>query len=176
MKTYHVFEDMNLVEVLDESGKPTAELGGIVATNLHNFAAPLIRYEQDDYAAVSEADCSCGRRFRSLTNLQGRRNDSFRMPSGRLLTSGFLLDATYQFLLDEREAIRDFCLIQETVESVLLEIVAGRTWTEATASTIAEQFASYLEAGVAFRVVTVEECEKTRTGKRNPIISRIGSP
>ena len=32
-----------------------------------------------------------------------------------------------------------------------------------------------VEAEVSFRLVTVEECEKTRTGKRNPIISRIPS-
>jgi phenylacetate-CoA ligase len=175
-KTYHVFEDMNFVEVVDEEGKPTPEIGLVVATNLHNFALPLIRYEQNDYAALSDGDCPCGRRFRTLSKLQGRRNDSFRMPSGKVLSSGFLLDATYEFLLDEREAIRDFCLIQERADSVLLEIVPGRTWSDTVAKTIAERFGRYLEAGVAFRVETVDECEKTRTGKRNPIISRVAPP
>jgi phenylacetate-CoA ligase len=175
-KTHHVFEDMNVIEIVDESGVPTSGLGSVVATNLCNFASPLIRYEQNDFAEVSASECPCGRRFRALSNLQGRCNDSFRMPSGRVLTSGFLLDATYEFLLEERDAVRDFCLIQESSASVLLEIVAGKGWTGSVARRIERRFRGYLEPGVAFRVATVQECEKTRTGKRNPIICRVPLP
>jgi phenylacetate-CoA ligase len=172
-KVYHVFEDMNYIETLDSNARSTTGLGAVVGTNLHNFAAPLIRYQQNDLAQLTEPGCACGWNFRCLRSLQGRRNDSFRMPSGRILTSGFLLDATYEFLLGNRTAIRDFCLVQESERSILLEIVPGRGWSEEVGRGISGRFFEFVDGGVAFRVELVAECEKTRTGKRNPIINRM---
>lgn len=172
-KTYHVFEDINFLETVDESGKPAAE-GIIVGTNLHNFAMPMIRYQQNDLGGVADCDCPCGWKFRRLVNLQGRRNDSFIMPSGRILSSGFLLDATYEFLLAHRTAVRDFCLIQDTRTAVRLQIVPDSGWTGAVAQSISARFAEFLEPTVKFSIDIVEVCDKTRTGKRNPIICRIG--
>jgi len=170
-KTYHVFEDMNYLEILDAADEPTEGLGQVVGTNLHNWAMPLIRYRQADLGALAPSSCACGWRFRVLEDLQGRQNDAFVLPSGRVLTSGFLLDATYEFLLTHRFEIRDFCLVQESATSVRLELVPGRGYSEEVAKHVASRFREFLEPGVAFRVEAVQECEKTRTGKRNPIIS-----
>jgi phenylacetate-CoA ligase len=176
--TYHVFEDMNYLEVVDPAGLPTEGRGLLVGTNLHNFAMPLIRYQQNDLGQVVEPGvrgCPCGWRFRPLRHLEGRRNDSFVLPSGRVLTSGFLLDATYEFLLRYPAAVTDFCLIQETRRRVRLEVVAGRGWSGEVAGRIAARFRDLLEPGVDFRVERVAACEKTRSGKRNPIVSRLGT-
>jgi phenylacetate-CoA ligase len=173
-KVYHVFEDMNYIETVDSNARPTTGLGAVVGTNLHNFAAPLIRYQQNDLAQLTEPGCACGWNFRRLRSLQGRRNDSFTMPSGRILTSGFLLDATYEFLLSQRTAIRDFCLVQESGTSILLEIVPGKGWNQEVGGGISSRFHEFVDDDVAFRVEVVAECEKTRTGKRNPIINRMG--
>jgi hypothetical protein len=96
------------------------------------------------------------------------------MPSGKVLSSGFLLDATYDFLLTYRTAVREFCLVQESPASVLLQVVPDAGWTADIERKIAGRFGEFLEAGVSFRVTIVAECEKTATGKRNPIISRVG--
>jgi phenylacetate-CoA ligase len=176
-KTYHVFEDMNYVEVLDDDGASTDDVGTIVGTNLHNFTMPLIRYVQNDLGQIEEAqECACGSQFRTVRDLEGRRNDTFVMPSGRKLWSGFLLDATYEFLLEHRTAVRDFCLVQEATDSVLLEIVRGLGWSEHVRSSIDRRMRSFFEPGVSFRIETVDQCEKTKTGKRNPIINRVGRP
>jgi phenylacetate-CoA ligase len=173
-KTYHVFEDINYLEILDDNGNPSDGLGTVVGTNLHNFAMPMIRYQQDDLAHLQESHCACGWRFRALTDLQGRRNDSFVMPSGKVLSSGFLLDATYEFLLTYRTAVRDFCLIQDTRTAVTLQIVRGDGWTEPVGKKIVERLQSLFEPGVVVRVHLVAECMKTKSGKRNPIISLVG--
>jgi len=172
-KAYHVFEDINYLESLDDAGQPTTGLGLLVGTNLHNRAMPMIRYQQNDLGELAPSSCDCGWHFRELRNLQGRKNDSFVMPSGKVLTSGFLLDATYEFLLDDRSAILDFCLIQKQAASILLEIVPGQGWQEPVARRIREKFAAFLEPGVELVVKTVAECTKTKTGKRNPIINQM---
>jgi len=71
-----------------------------------------------------------------------------------------------------RAAVRDFCLIQESPVGVVLQVITGSGWSDGVAEKISLRFAEFLEPGVSFRVQTVAECEKTRTGKRNPIINR----
>jgi phenylacetate-CoA ligase len=165
--TYHIFEDINYMEVADERGT-------LVGTNLHNFAMPMIRYLQNDLGAIADGTCACGWRFRQLRALEGRRNDSFVLPSGRTLTSGFLLDATYEFLLAHRTAVRDFCLVQRAPDEITLEVVPGAGWGRPVETAIAARFREFLEPGVRFAVTVVDECQKTKTGKRNPIISLVG--
>ncbi len=174
---YHVFEDINYIETLKaaDTGKWQAvanEPGVIVGTNLHNFAMPMIRYVQNDIGHLANAasTCACGWKFRELTELQGRKNDSFLMPSGRELSSGFLLDATYEILLTWRTAVRDFCLVQEARDRVVLEVVRGEGWKSEVATAISQRFEGFFELGVNFEILAVEECRKTKTGKRNPII------
>lgn len=171
---YHVFEDINYLEVLDDTGRPTCGDGTIVGTNLHNFAMPMVRYRQNDLGTLTDGGCACGWKFRTLAHLQGRKNDTFVLPSGRVLTSGFLLDATYEFLLAHRTAVRDFCLIQHSPGEISLEIVPGTGWNDQAARTISARFGEFLEPGVRFRITPVEECHKTKTGKRNPIVNLTG--
>ena len=172
---YHVFEDINYMEVHRTPGEAEGA-GLLLGTNLHNHAMPMIRYEQNDIADIpsgGDDPCACGWRFRRLTRLEGRRNDCFHMPSGRTVTSGFLLDATYEFLLRFRSEVRDFSLIQDAINQVSLEIVPGPGWTPAIAEQIASRLRQLLEPGVEVAVRVVAECAKTKSGKRNPIICRI---
>ena len=170
-KTYHLFEDVNYMETLDADGRKTEDAGVIVGTNLHNFAMPMIRYQQNDLGKIENSECPCGWKFRRLVGFQGRRNDSFEMPSGKILSSGFLLDATYEFLLAYRTAVKDFCLIQRTRTAVALQIIPGEGWNDDVKQKIAARFHEFLEASMEFQIQIVPECEKTKTGKRNPIIN-----
>lgn len=58
----HVQAEHVLVEIVDEGGwhcRP-GEVGRLVVTCLHNFAAPLLRYDTGHRAEVGES-CACGR-------------------------------------------------------------------------------------------------------------------
>ncbi len=169
---YHIFEDINYLESLPDTSQPNG-LGVLVGTNLHNYAMPMIRYVQNDLGRIEERDCQCGWKFRGLVNLQGRKNDSFILPSGRTISSGFLLDATYEILLTYRRAVKDFCLIQEDSHRIVLEVVAGDDWSGEISSAIERRFATFFEPGIQFVIAVVDVCSKTKSGKRNPIISRV---
>ena len=171
--TYHVFEDINYMECIPDEAR-TDGIGCLVGTNLHNLAMPMIRYEQSDLGDLAETRCQCGWTFRALSSLEGRQNDTFVMPSGRRLSSGFLLDMTYDLLLTFRSEIRDFCLIQEETDEVLLEVVPGPGWTDDIAADVCRRLRQRFEDGVRVTVAPVTSCFKTKTGKRNPIISRVG--
>ena len=123
--TYHVFEDVVHLEILapdSDDALPEGERGEVVGTYLHNLAMPFIRYRQGDLARLGASSCECGRRFDELRELSGRRLDSFTLPSGRVLTSGWLLDATYSFLLDVGAEIAAFRLTQHAPDRVEIAI------------------------------------------------------
>jgi phenylacetate-CoA ligase len=174
--TYHLFEDVTFTEILDPTSdlpKATGELGEIVGTYLHNFAMPFIRYRQGDLATIRPTDCACGVRFRALEGLVGRKLDRFLLPSGKVLSSGFLLDASYSFLLDLQADLKAFRLIQETRSSIRIEVVPGPAFTMETAAAIRRRFLELAGEPLTVIVEPVSAIAKTTSGKHHPIVSMV---
>jgi phenylacetate-CoA ligase len=174
--SYHVFEDINYVEIVDGRGNPAPEgtVGNIVGTNLHNRAMPFLRYMQGDRGAIRSAGCPCGRTFRVLEKLEGRSNDAFTLAGGEQLSSGFLLDLTYAVFLDFDGAVSSFCLIQEVPETWILELVPGSRWSPDLEQRIPRELERKL-ARSDVRIIPrlVDQVTRTASGKANPIISRV---
>ncbi len=174
--TYHLFEDVAHIEIVDPRSRepvPAGARGEIVGTYLHNFAMPFIRYEQGDLASVDEPECPCGWRFRALTEIGGRKLDQFVLPSGRVLTSGFLLDASYSFLFDVGADIAAFTLVQEARDRVTIEIVPGARYDAAMSDAIVRRFAELAGEPLDVRVVLSPTLRRSSAGKHNPIQCRV---
>jgi len=60
---HHLNMDFGITEVLDKNGKPVpcGQMGRIVATGLHNYAMPLIRYQTSDITSLRQVISSDGR-------------------------------------------------------------------------------------------------------------------
>ncbi|MFB3924624.1 MAG: phenylacetate--CoA ligase family protein [Syntrophales bacterium] len=74
----HLFEDLCIVEVVDEKNRPVADgMPGhkILITNLYQYTQPLIRYQISDMITVSPERCACGRPFRLISEIKGRSDD-----------------------------------------------------------------------------------------------------
>jgi phenylacetate-CoA ligase len=177
--TYHIFEDVVYLEIVEpgsDSSLPPGETGEIVGTYLHNRAMPFIRYRQGDLAALDESYCHCGRTFRAIKNLDGRKPDQFVLPSGRVLTSGWLLDASYSFLLDVGADIAAFTMIQETVNDVRIEIVPGPSCTSEAVERVRLHFLKLVGEPINVRVELVPEIRRAGGGKHHPIVSHVTQP
>jgi len=175
-KTYHIFEDIVYLEILapdSDRSIPPCERGEVVGTYLHNYAMPFIRYRQGDFAEIDESLCVCGRKFRSIRGIAGRKMDQFILPSGRVLTSGWLLDASYSFLLDVEADIRAFTLIQETPTDIFIEIVPGTKYTEAMSNAIKARFLELTGENLNVQVRIVSEVKRSEGGKYHPIVSHV---
>lgn len=173
---YHIFEDINYIEVLDDDLKPVPEgtIGNIVGTNLHNIGMPLIRYMQGDRGSVRTKKCGCGRTFKILETLEGRKNDAFVLSTGETISSGFLLDLTYGVFLNYPSAVSAFCLIQEEADLWVIELVPGDKWRDDLIKVIPKELSSNLKRDfVKIESKIVKEVRKTKSGKANPIISAI---
>jgi phenylacetate-CoA ligase len=174
--SYHIFDDINFMEVVDDKGNPVPEgtVGNLVGTNLHNIGQPLIRYKQGDRGAIRTKKCDCGRNFRILEKLEGRKNDAFVLSDGETISSGFLLDLTYGVFLDYPMAVQAFCLLQEAPDQWTLELVPGKNFSHFVQTKILEDLKKNLNRPkVSLVAKVVREVRKTATGKANPIISLV---
>jgi len=84
----HIFEDLMIIEVVDEQNQPVQDGAPgykLLLTNLFNFTQPLIRYEVSDMLTMSTELCPCGRPFRLIAKVQGRNDDIIYLqsPQGR---------------------------------------------------------------------------------------------
>jgi len=84
----HIFEDLVIMEVVDEKNQPVQDGSPgyrVLLTNLFNFTQPLIRYEVSDMITMSAEPCRCGRPFRLIAEIEGRSDDIIYLqaPGGR---------------------------------------------------------------------------------------------
>lgn len=82
----HLFEDLFLLEVVDEQNRPVApgQYGDkVLLTVLFNQTQPLIRYELTDKIRLAAEPCSCGCPFQLIDDIQGRQEDILRFPHRR---------------------------------------------------------------------------------------------
>lgn len=76
----HLFEDLSIIEVVDDENRPVPDgTPGrkILLTNLFLFRQPLIRYEISDMICIDPEPCSCGRPLRLINAIIGRNDDIF---------------------------------------------------------------------------------------------------
>jgi putative adenylate-forming enzyme len=86
----HLFEDLSIVEVVDEANQPVppGSFGAkVLLTVLWSRTQPLIRYELDDSLRLSPELCPDGRATRLIDAVQGRTEDTLHLPGtdGRLV-------------------------------------------------------------------------------------------
>ena len=160
-----------LVEVLDSVGRPVeaSGTGEIVVTALDSFAAPLIRYRLTDVVTRGPEDCPCGRAAPTLAHIEGRSIDYFEMADGRRIHPYRILSPT----LAAAPWIRQYQLVQESQERIVLRYVAQETQDDEARRGLSMAVAPLLGPGVDFRVESVSWIPRTHRGKTRAILSLV---
>ena len=81
----HIPDDLVIVEPVNSDGRPIppgVTSDKIYVTNLFNPVQPLIRYEITDQVTIVDAPCSCGSAHRRVSDIHGRRDDTFVYAGG----------------------------------------------------------------------------------------------
>jgi phenylacetate-CoA ligase len=105
----HVFEDLFLVENVDEGGRPVPD-GAVghrlLLTNLFNRTQPVIRYELSDMVALESGPCGCGRSLRRVVSIEGRSSEILRFPAaagGEVAVHPLTIESPFVELHDVRQ-------------------------------------------------------------------------
>ncbi|MBW1858590.1 MAG: phenylacetate--CoA ligase family protein [Deltaproteobacteria bacterium] len=160
---YHVCDDNLVLEVL-QNGRPAAvgEQGEVVATGLHSYAMPFIRYRLGDIVTRGPEVCSCGQPFSTLRAVQGRLHDYFRLPNGRLMHPDKIV---VPIMESESGWFNRYELIQEEVDRILLRIQPFQNPSEGQLVNVKRLAMSQLPSDVEFRIEIIDEHSFKPEGK-----------
>ena len=105
----HLFEDLFVVENVDEEGRavPDGVVGAkLLLTNLFNRTQPIIRYEISDMVAVDSRPCPCGRSLRRVVLIEGRTSEILRLTGaagGEVAVHPFAIESAFTGMRDVRQ-------------------------------------------------------------------------
>jgi phenylacetate-CoA ligase len=170
----HTCDDGVILEVLNE-GQPAAvgERGEVVATNLHSYAMPFIRYNLGDIATRGRCDVTCRQPFSTIREIQGRMIDYFPLPDGRTIHPYQILTS----LIGGGDSwIRQYQLVQEQLDRIVLRVLPTYAPEAEHIARIERSVLPLLGPRVQFQVQIVPDLPLEHTGKFRPSRSLVCSP
>jgi phenylacetate-CoA ligase len=169
----HTCDDGLILEVLHE-GRPAepGEMGEVVATNLHAYSMPFIRYRLGDVATRGAQSCGCGAPFSTIRNIQGRMIDYFPLPDGRMIHPYQILSS---FITGGDSWIRQYQLLQERRDRIVLRVLPVRAPEEEFIAQLERSVRPLLGPEVEFQVQLVDTLPLEPSGKFRPSRSLVYS-
>ena len=165
---YHVMAENLIVEILDADGntcKP-GQIGRVVVTDLHNYAAPVIRYDLGDFAEVGEP-CTCGRHLPTLKRILGRERGLFVRPDG----SRFWPRGGYRSIKSFK--IKQFQMIQHAIDDIEYCMVTDEPLTDEQVKEAVTSIEAVFEMPGTVRITRYENEIPTTKGKYEESICLI---
>lgn len=168
----HVCEEAVILEVLRD-GRPVevGERGELVATALHSFAQPFIRYRLGDIVTRGAETCPCGLPYATIQSVEGRIYDRIILPDGRAASPSGILSR----VKDGFRWVRQYQLVQERPDLVVLRLVSGEAPAPDDLTRIHQMMAGFLGPGVQHQIDLVDAIALDRTGKVRASMSRVFS-
>ena len=158
----HVDEDFAWVEFVPGPGGTHRVIG----TNLSNPATPLLRYDTGDTVTLEDTVCQCGRWGRTVSAVDGRREDYVVLPGGVRIGR---LDHAFKDLTNVREAqIR-----QRSPEHLVVRVVRGPRWSGEDEGHLLDELRRRVGVDVRLEIEYVERIERTAAGKLRFVVSDL---
>ncbi len=163
----HFFPTYGVSEVIDSDGRPVAagEEGRLIATGLHNFAQPLLRYDTGDFVVMSkEETCPCGCKYPMALHITGREEDSLINRQGTRFRGMSLAFLGIPGLKQAR-------LVQKSPDKVLVEISTTNEFDSAARKRLQQQLTEKVYDTLAFELSVKQRIRQTDIGKYRFVVS-----
>jgi len=154
--------------VIEIEGSDKGGLGEIVVTNLFSRAMPIIRYRTGDVGELGSEPCSCGRSLPLLKKIEGRQTDFLVAMDGRILHALAVI-----YILREMAAVKEFQVIQESLDRVVIRMVAENSFSKEDESSIVLRVRKLLGEEVEVVVDKTAEIPRPRSGKFRYVTSHV---
>jgi len=165
----HIDTERSIMEIVDDTGSQMEEgVGKILATSLHNYAMPFIRYDTEDMGHIVEDACGCGRESRLLKEVMGRQQEMLQTPEGKYVHGAFF----NSYMFEKIKSVKEFQVVQEKLDKIVIKIVPEDGFDETQLDMIREIIKQKSSGwDVDFRFV--DEIERTKAGKYKFITSEL---
>ncbi|MGH7467508.1 MAG: phenylacetate--CoA ligase family protein [Longimicrobiales bacterium] len=166
--SYHVNPEFGFLELL-QNGEPVraGESGEIIATGFLNPVMPLIRYATGDIASWKAGDCSCGRSFPRLEQIEGRKDDVIITPEGRRVGR---LDPIFKAV----SSIHEAQIVQQRLDHIEVQLV-GDSIPPGEEAALRDELRRRLGSSMRIDLVLVPRIERSTAGKLRTVVNRMGS-
>ena len=167
---HHLNMEFGITEIVKKGGEPVenGEMGRVVATGLHNYGMPLIRYKTGDVTAISRKKCSCGRQLPLMENVTTKAEDIVTTKDGRYISSSVL---THPF--KPLQNIAESQIIQESIEKLIIKIVKKPEYCNNDTKHLLNEFKKRLGDEMQIQVQFVDGIPRTKAGKYRWVISNV---
>jgi phenylacetate-CoA ligase len=166
---YHVFPEYGICEIVDDQGQPVkaGQEGWIVATGLHNYAQPLLRYHTRDRAvAALEGPCPCGRTLPTVQRIIGRIDDCLYTADGKRFSG-------MHFAFFGRKGVKKARLCQEDWSRVTVELVVTPQFTPSEQAALMRSLQEKTAGKLCYELRIVDRIIQEVPGKFKFVISRV---
>ena len=165
---WHTNDEQVLIEILDENDAPVAPgaAGRVVVTPLWNFAQPLIRYEQGDFATRGEAG-GCARGLGTIDEIVGRVRHMFIMPDGSRIVPTLTVPAVAAL---NAEMFQVAQVSRDRVEVRYMPLSNGRT---ASCDLAANELGGQFQAGITTTFRSLEALDVPPGRKHIEFVNEI---
>ena len=170
----HIASEQVVMEFVKGGEKVSSgEMGEIIATDLHNYAMPFIRYAAGDVGIPTDEVCSCGRGLPLLKSIEGRVLDIISLENGTML-SGLPLTDEFEYIEKEKSGtFKQYQIVQESKNKLLIKIVKGDGYTQEDTRRILKGIKKHVGGSMDIKVEFVNNIPATKTGKRLFVVSKI---
>ncbi|MCL6417418.1 AMP-binding protein [Aestuariirhabdus sp. Z084] len=165
----HISAEDMVVEIVDADGKPlpVGERGEVVVTHMATHEFPFVRYRTGDLARLSPGACPCGRGLPLLESIEGRTTDFLMARDGTVLHALSLI-----YILRDLDAVREFRIVQESLDEIRLQLVTSSDYSATVEETIIEGVRQRL-GDVQVIIERLEELPRERSGKFRYVSSKL---
>ena len=166
----HITADDIVVETVNSDGTTAlpGEAGEIVVTHMATNQFPFVRYRTGDVGVIDGTGCACGRGLPVLSDLQGRTTDFLVAADGTIMHGLALI-----YVMRDLEGVREFKIIQESVEHVRVLVIPDGQWGENLVDVITEGFKARLGSDVQVTVDITSNIEAEASGKKRYVVSHV---
>lgn len=166
---YHIASEYGIIEIVEDE-RVGGGIGELVATSLHNYAMPFIRYKTGDLGIASEHNCSCGRGLPLLSKIVGRLDDIITAPGGEAI-----LPVSFRTRFAKLEFLDQYQLIQETNNSYRMLVLDNGRISPKEQGEILEILNYYLGTSADVKVELVKSIPRTSGAKERLIVNNSRS-
>jgi len=165
--SYHFDMEFGAIELLPLEGVQS-NVRRIICTGFRNPAMPLIRYNIDDLATISEdtAPCPCGRAATKVEKIDGRIESYVVTPDGRQL-------GRLDFLFKQTDQIQEVRLVQDTLEHLTVEVVRRDAYSAEDEARLIKNLRVYLGNMIGIDIDYLKEIPREANGKFRQIVSKV---
>jgi phenylacetate-CoA ligase len=174
---FHINSENVVMEFIRDNEPVVDESGLLYVTNLRNFGMPFIRYEIGDVGTPSLEICSCGRGLPMMESLEGRSSQFmavYDQESGKVVPVSTAAPGVISNIL-MHIPVESYRIIQESLDKIVIQIVAGKDYSEKDTDFLVGQMHGYLGDRIAVEVVKVDFIPPLPSGKRSVFISKLNA-